>query len=269
MPLMQIRGTPVWVDDTGKNAATPETIVFAHGLLWSGEMYAPQIAHLRARYRCVSFDFRGQGRSPIVPSGYDMDTLSLDAAEIIDTLGLAPVHFVGLSMGGFVGMRLAIRRPLLLRSLTLIDTAADPEPRFNVVKYGAMLALSRVVGLNPFAPIVMKTMFGQAFLRDPARRTERDALRARLLANDPVGVRHATTGVITRVPVQSQLGRIKTRTQILHGAGDVAITEKRARQMAAGIPGVSFKLIPRAGHTSTLEEPAAITAAIEAFVTAA
>lgn len=265
MPLQQVGTTPLWIEESGQG---PETIVFAHGLLWSGEMFAPQIAALSPRYRCVSFDFRGQGRSPIVEDGYDMETLFGDAVAILAQTQSAPCHFVGLSMGGFVGMRLAIRRPELLRSLTLIDTAADPEPRFNVVKYRAMLAMSQLVGFAPFAATVMKIMFGSAFLRDPARRAEREVLRARLLANDLEGVRRATMGVITRSAVADDLCRIKTPTQVLHGADDRAITTPRARRLASAIPGARFVLIPRAGHTATLEEPAAITAAIASFLAA-
>lgn len=263
MPLVEIGATQLWVEESGVG---PETIVFAHGLLWSGEMYAPQVARLARRYRCVRFDFRGQGRSPVVDAGYDMDTLTEDAAALIERLGAAPCHFVGLSMGGFVGLRLAIRRPELLRSLTLIDTAADAEPRGNAIKFRAMLAMSRLLGFRPFAGAVMRTMFGDDFLRDPARRAERDALRARLLDNDRRGVRRATRGVITRAAVTDDLGRITTRTLVLHGADDAAISAARARRMADGIAGAELRLVPRAGHTSTLEEPAAITDALEAFL---
>ena len=49
-------------------------------------------------------------------------------------------------MGGFVGMRLAARRPELLRSLTLIESAADGEPRWNVPKYRAMSLVARALG---------------------------------------------------------------------------------------------------------------------------
>lgn len=265
MAMLDVGGAKVWVEESGTG---PETILFAHGLLWSGEMFAPQIERLRDRYRCVAIDFRGQGKSPVVDTGYDMDTLTGDTIKVIERLGCAPCHFVGLSMGGFVGLRIAIRRPELLRSLTLIDSAADPEPRLNVVKYNVMLALSHVVGLRPFASTVMRTMFGTAFLEDASRRTECDRLRARLLQNDIVGVRRATRGVIERAAVTDQLGRITTRTQVVHGAGDAAIVTARARRMASEIPGAAFHLIPRAGHTSTLEEPAAITDAIERFLQA-
>ena len=105
MPRMQVDGAELHYEDTGGGGPP---VVFSHGLLWSGKMFRFQIEALRRAHRCVSFDFRGQGRSPIADSGYDMDTLAHDAATLIEKLGAAPCHFVGLSMGGFVGIRLAL-----------------------------------------------------------------------------------------------------------------------------------------------------------------
>jgi len=145
MPKIKINNAEIYYEEHGAGA---ETIVFAHGLLWSGEMFAAQVQELKDHYRCVTFDFRGQGRSEVTKDGYDMDTLSVDAAELIEKLNCAPCHFVGLSMGGFVGMRLAIRRPELIKSLTLIETSADPEPKENVPKYKRMAFIARLFGLN-------------------------------------------------------------------------------------------------------------------------
>lgn len=119
---MKINGAEIHCEEDGKGR---ETIVFAHGLLFSGRMFESQVMALKGRYRCVTFDFRGQGRSEVTASGYDMDTLAEDAAGLIEALGCAPCHFVGLSMGGFVGMRLAARRPALLKSLVLLETTAQ------------------------------------------------------------------------------------------------------------------------------------------------
>ena len=107
MPRLTANGCDLYYEDTGSGR---ESIVFAHGLLWSGRMYDDQVAALKGRFRCITFDFRGQGQSQITKSGYDMDDLTLDAGGLIERLGVAPCHFVGLSMGGFVGMRLAARR---------------------------------------------------------------------------------------------------------------------------------------------------------------
>ena len=81
-----------------ENGSGKETIFFSHGLLWSCRMYDKQIEFLKNHYRTIAYDHRGQGKSEITKNGYDMDTLSIDAANIIEKLNIAPVHFVGLSM---------------------------------------------------------------------------------------------------------------------------------------------------------------------------
>jgi 3-oxoadipate enol-lactonase len=62
-----------------------------------------RLALLKERYRCVAFDFRGQGQSEVTRSGYDMETLYADAVALIEQLGCAPCHFLGLSMGALLG----------------------------------------------------------------------------------------------------------------------------------------------------------------------
>ena len=112
MAVMEINGARIYYEESG---AGPETLVFSHGLLMSGEMFSEQVKAFSGRYRCVSYDHRGQSRSEVTDSGYDMDSLTEDAATLIRRLDCGPCHFAGLSMGGFVGMRLAIRYPELIR----------------------------------------------------------------------------------------------------------------------------------------------------------
>ncbi len=115
---MPINGANIYYEDTGPG---PETIVFAHGLLCNTHLFDHQVGALKDRYRCIAFDFRGQGQSEVTKSGYDMDTLTEDAAGLIRALKAGPCHFLGLSMGGFVAMRLALRHPDLVRSLMLLS----------------------------------------------------------------------------------------------------------------------------------------------------
>lgn len=86
-------------------------LFFSHGLLMSCRMFDDQVAHFQDRYRCIVYDHRGQGQSEVTANGYDMETVYADAAALITALDAAPCHFVGLSMGGFVGMRLAAAAP--------------------------------------------------------------------------------------------------------------------------------------------------------------
>jgi 3-oxoadipate enol-lactonase len=257
---MRIGAVDLHVEDTG---GPGPAVVFSHGLLWSTRMWRFQVAALRDRYRCIAYDHRGQGKSEVTSSGYDMDTLAGDAAALIEQLGAAPVHFVGLSMGGFVGMRLAARRPELVRSLALVETAADAEPTWNIPKYAAMSALTRVLGVRPFVPPVMKIMFGRSFLRDLARAELRKELEAELIGNDPVGMRRALWGVISRPPfADAELRRIRAPTLVLTGEEDAAVPPRRSAPLARTIPGAMLARVPRAGHSSSLEEPEAVTRAL-------
>jgi pimeloyl-ACP methyl ester carboxylesterase len=208
VPERGVNGVSIHYEERGSGG---EAVVFAHGLLMSGRMFERQIAALRDRFRCVAFDFRGHGRSEVTRSGYDMDTLADDAAALIEALGCAPCHFVGLSMGGFIGMRLAARRPELIRSLVLMETSADPEPVENVGRYRLLAFVARWFGLGIVAGRVMPIMFGRKFLTDPARAAERAEWRSRMLGNDRAGVTRATIGVIERAGVYDDRHGCPTR----------------------------------------------------------
>ncbi|TMA41203.1 MAG: alpha/beta fold hydrolase [Deltaproteobacteria bacterium] len=253
---MKVRGVDLHVEDTG---GTGPAIAFSHGLLSSVSMWRFQLAAFRDRFRCVAWDHRGQGRSELTEGGYDMDTLADDAAALIAQLGIAPVHFVGLSMGGFVGMRLAARRPELVRSLALMETAADAEPWRNALKYSAMSFLARFLTIRPFVPAVTKIMFGRTFRSDPGRAALREAFGGELIGNDLTGMRRALDGVLSRRPVSPQeLASIRAPVLVVSGEEDTAVVPARSIRLAAQIPGAKFVRLPRAGHTSSMEEPEAV-----------
>src|SRR5262245_17287201 len=89
---------------------------------WSGRMFDDQVAHLKGRYRCLTLDLRGHAGSEL--SGmFEMDDLTDDVAAFVEATDARPCHYVGWSIGGYIGLRLAARRPQLLRSLTLIGCA--------------------------------------------------------------------------------------------------------------------------------------------------
>jgi len=263
MPTRLINGARIHYEEMGSG---PQTIVFSHGLLMSGEMFRAQMQALSDRYRCISYDHRGQGRSEVTASGYDMDSLTSDAAELIRELDAAPCHFAGLSMGGFVGMRLAIHHPQLLKSLILLDTSADPEPEQNRGPYRRLAFIGRWLGFRPVIRPVMNIMFGQTFLADPKLADVRKRWRDHLLRLDKVGTNRAAHGVIDRAGVYDQLGRIAVPTLILVGDEDVATVPAKAERMQQAIGGSKLLVIPGAGHSASIEQPALVTRAIDDFL---
>lgn len=262
MPYLDVNGAKLYYEDQGSG---DEAIVFGHGVLWSCRMYDDQVDALTDRYRCVTIDFRGHGQSEVTRDGYDMDTLTEDAAAIIRQLDCAPCHYVGFSMGGFVGLRLAIRQPELLKSLTLIDSACDPEPQENIPKFKLLCLIARLFGIGVVADSVMPISFSQDFLTDPARADLQKEWRQHLVNNDKVGATRGVAGIISREAVCDSLGEIHTPTLILVGENDTAVVPARSERMHGAIPDSRLAIIPRSGHMSPVEAPEAVNAAMEGF----
>ncbi len=265
MPIAEVNGTSLYYEDTGQGS-TGETISFSHGLLWGTELFAPQIAALRGRYRCLAWDHRGQGKS-----GSDhrhaipMELVWQDAVSLLAHLGIARTHFVGLSMGGFVGMRIASRQPALVDKLILIETSADPEPRENIAKYRLLSSIVRAVGPRPIASRVAPIMLGRSIIADPARRDE-VAGYVKLMTRRR-DIWRAVNGVIDRAPIARwELAQIRAPTLVIVGDEDVATRIEKSEAIVAAISGSKLTIVPRAGHSSTVEEPHEVTRCIQTFL---
>jgi 3-oxoadipate enol-lactonase len=262
MPTIRANGVNLYYESTGSG---PETLVFSHGLLMSGAMFRAQVEHFSRRHRVVVYDHRGQGRSEVTPGGYAMDTLAEDAAALIEGLELAPCHFAGLSMGGFVGLRLAARRPELLRSCILLETSAEPEPPENVGKYRLLSLVARTLGPWAVTSQVLPIMFGETFLADPARAALRAEWTGRMKSLHR-SIHLSVGAVVSRPSVVDELASIRVPTLILVGDEDVATPRPKAERLHAGIAGSRLVVLPRAGHSSTIEEPEAVNAALDSFL---
>jgi 3-oxoadipate enol-lactonase len=268
MPMLQVDGAPIAYTDTGAPPGRPDaaTIVFGHGLLFSGWMFRAQVDALRDEFRCVTIDWRGQGATPATAGGYDMDTLTRDAVGLIEQLALAPVHYVGLSMGGFVGLRIAARRGELLRTLTLLDTSADPEEPKAALQDKLLAAVYRLVGMRPVAGQVKPIMFGPTFRADPASKPIMDEFFAGIARCNRAGLRKAVLAVANRQPVYDEIERISVPTLVIVGADDVPTPVAKGRRIAERIPGARFEIVPEAGHSSTVEQPEAIRTLLRDFL---
>ncbi len=253
MPTIRVNGAELYYEDTGE--VDKETIVFSHGVLFSCRMFDAQVAAFKGRYRCIGYDHRGQGQSEVTLDGYDMEMVYEDGAALIQALGCAPCHFVGLSMGGFVGMRIAARQSELLKSLILLETTADPEPEENIPKYRMLNFVARWLGPGVVADRVMRILLGQKMLNDAGRSSQREELKRRLSSANRLGITRAVTGVIERKGIYDEIDKIKTPTLIMVGDQDVATVPLKSQRIHDRIAGSKLVIIPGAGHSSSLEEP--------------
>ncbi|MCP4440164.1 MAG: alpha/beta hydrolase [Aureispira sp.] len=264
MPRIQINNTDLHYIERGEGK---ETLFFCHGLLFNHKMYNAQIDFFSSKYRCIAIDFRGQGYSQVTEDGYDMDTLTQDIYSAIQKLTDGPVHFIGLSMGGFVGMRLAARYPKLLKSLMLLNTSAGAEPFSKIIKYKLLLFIAKTLGIGPVVSGVEKTMYGKSFLKDPKNKPTRDFWAKTWKEQDIQGLIRATEGVIQRKDfAREELGKIITPTLIVGGSEDKALPPQKSTYLQKHIPNSQLKFLEGVGHSTCLEAPDLLNTQLENFL---
>ena len=169
MSTIQVNNVTLYYQSVGSGA---DTIFFSHGYLMNNTMFNGQIDGFKNHFRCVSFDHRGHGQSEVTQDGYELDNLVTDAISLIEALNLGAVHFVGMSTGGFVGMRIALRRPDLLKSLVLMDTSAEAENPKALKQYHLLLWMVKNIGWWAVIKQVMPILFHKTFLNDRSRSNE-------------------------------------------------------------------------------------------------
>jgi len=261
MPHVTVNGCNHFYTDTGEG---DEAIVFGHGFLMTHRMWKHQIDALSDRYRCIAFDWRGQGQSEVTEDGYDVPDLARDVVALTDELALGPVHYVGLSMGGFVGFDLLAHHGDRLASAMLLDSSAEAEPLHNRLQYYAMLEAVKRIGYEPVIDRVVPMLFGPAF-----REEQPEALQTwidRITAQDRTGVYRAGQGIFRRESVLYQLGRARTPARLLVGADDVATPPACSEKANDALPNSQLVILPDSGHSSAIERPEVVTEQIDTFV---
>jgi 3-oxoadipate enol-lactonase len=264
---IKVNGVELFYKESGRG---PETIVFSHGLLMDHSMFEAQRAAFEGSYRVIAYDHRGQGQSPDPGQGYDMDTVAEDAAALIQALHAAPCHFSGLSMGGFVGMRLGARKPELLRTLTLMNTGGQRQSAADRMRYGFLAQLVKIVGTAPFTGIALKELFGKTTRSstDPTKRKMLEEWTAKLRSR-PKNTAQALMGVMNRPEFRAEeLAAIRCPTLIITGEDDTAQPPRNSEKLAAAIRNSKLVRIPGCGHSSSLEAPEAVIQAMRELIKA-
>jgi 3-oxoadipate enol-lactonase len=137
--IVEVMGVPLAVTESGAGPA----VLFVHGMGLDQRMWRPQAGTVSAAgRRVITYDLRGHGRSGVPRSGYRVVDLAEEAIGLLDVLGLERADVVGLSLGGSVAARLAVRRPERVRSVTVIGSMASGYPRLtDFIRGGGTSAL--------------------------------------------------------------------------------------------------------------------------------
>lgn len=240
-------------------------VAMAHALGLDHTMWDDLARRLAAAgHPVLRYDHRGQGASAVAQGPGSMDTLVDDAARVLAEWGAGPVVFIGLSMGGMVGMGLAARHPDQVRGLVVANSTARLAPGADAVWRERMAAV-REGGVEALADATMERFFTPAW-----RAAHPEAVqhwRDVLVRTPPAGYLAACEAV-SGLAADAWLPAVACPTLVIAGSHDTGTTPAMADAIAAAIP-CARRVTLEGAHLSALEQPEAFAEAVLGWMASA
>ncbi|TNF04718.1 MAG: alpha/beta fold hydrolase [Gammaproteobacteria bacterium] len=257
MPEATVNGVSIAYVDKGQG----QPLILLHGLGVSRKDWGPQIEFFSQSNRVIAPDFRGHGDSDKPDGPYSVPIHAADVVALMDFLGIASAHIVGLSMGGMVAFQLAVDAPDRLLSMTIVNSGpALPNDTFAARKMlWTRLAAIHLLGMEAYGRKVATTMFpgeGREDLID---------MLAKQIASNPKKVYLKNLKALFGWGVLEHLTAIQTPTLMLTGDRDYSpVAVKEA--VVAAMQDARLVVVPDSGHGTPIEKPDETNAAIDAFI---
>ncbi len=221
-----------------------------------------QIEALASSYNVVAFDLPGHGRSPGDSADWSFLYASSVTARLIEETSSRPVHLIGISFGGMIAQVTTLSRPDLVRSLTLIGTAAS----FGKDVQNGMRARAELVRTDGMAAVVESSLSRWFTATTRQNRPDiMDRLTKTLLADDPA-THAAIWELIATLAIQNRLAEIECPTLVLVGEHDPSTPPLVAKGLASSISDARLIEIPNCSHIVMVEAPNAVNEALLSFL---
>lgn len=255
-----INGSSMAVHDGG--SGTP--LVLLHGFPMSSAIFVPIRPTVERIARLITPDLRGFGESEAPAGGYGMDDLADDVVAVADLLGLDRFVLGGHSMGGYVTFRVASRHRDRLAGLVLIDTRAGADAPEGVERRRSAIEAIEHGRRQVFLDGFLHGLVGST------TRSSRTHVVETVLAMAASVPDHVLTGclrgMMERPDSRGLLAELDLPALVLVGAEDTLTPPDEAQAMVDALPRGQLVVVPDAGHTPTLEQPAEAGSALAAFL---
>jgi len=232
MATARVNGIEIDYEDTGRG----RPLLLTHGHMSSRSAWRAQHEALGDRYRVISWDLRGHGRtvSPDDPAQYSLDLTVADVRALLGHLGIDRAVIGGLSLGGYVSLAFTLAHPEMVDALVVCDSGPGYRNDAARARWNA-----------------------RAF----ARAAELEAERRTALA-------HATRGILAQEgsAVIDGLPSIGVPTLVIVGDEDVLTPKSESQILHDAIRGSRLEVIEHAGHVSNMERPAAFNHVLSEFI---
>lgn len=257
MPQISLDNVNLYYETTGQG----QPLVFINGLGSSTRDWDRQVAEFSRTYQVITYDLRGHGRSDKPAGPYSIPQFAADSAGLLNALGVASAHIVGLSLGGGVAFQLALDYVQLVKTMTIVNSAPamvgitpdaqkEVERRVAIVRQMGMRAMGEALAPNLF-PKVEHAALRQTFVEQWAK-------------NDPQAYIEATLSMVGW-NVTDRLGSIRCPALVIAADQDytpVAIKEAYVKLL----PDAQLVVIADAHHATPVERPQEFNAALAQFL---
>ncbi|KQY56864.1 MULTISPECIES: 3-oxoadipate enol-lactonase [unclassified Nocardioides] len=236
------------------------TVVLSNSLGADLHMWDRTIDDLAEHFTVVRYDTRGHGRSPVVEGSASLDDLADDVIGLLDELDLEKVHFVGLSLGGMTGMRLAVRNPDRIDRLVVLCTSAYLGPASNWLDRAATV---RANGASAVAEAVVDRWYSPGFL---ACETDRVAAARAMVSSASAEGYAGCCEAIAGMDLRDQLVSITAPTLAIAGTDDPATPPPHLKAIAETVVDGRVLEVADSAHLANDEQPAVVNPAIIAHL---
>ena len=264
MPIASNDGVHLYYEAQGAG----EPLLLIPGFGCTVEIYYANAPALAERFRVISFDPRGAGRSDAPAGGYTMQAYADDCVAVLRAEGIDSAHVLGTSFGGMVALHMTLLHPRSVRRLVLGCTTPGgaahvlPPPE-NLLTF---LAASEVE--DPAAATRMRypMHYSNAYIAAHDAEIVGHSIATAHLRSTAEG-RNGQLAAVGTHDAYARLSQIASPTFVAHGDEDGVVPVENARKMAGRIPGAQLKIYSGAKHMYFVEQAAGFNADVIAFLT--
>ena len=249
--LLPLQGRRVYYDLTGPEDAP--TICITHSLASDGGSWSEQVpALLAGGFRVLRLDMRGHGGSDPVMGDYTMAALAEDVAAALATLGIARVHYLGLSIGGMIGQAFALAHEERLISAMWCDTLPSSPKGADDIWAQRLKTVREAGSLAPLADATVERWLTGAFkAKHPGRWRQ---IRDTVTGTSPAGYLGCCAAILD-FDFAPRLPRVGVPTLVLCGAEDEGTPASENRRLASLVPGARYEEMAECRHFPNVERP--------------
>lgn len=239
-------------------------VTLAHSIAADHTFWDAEAAALGAGYRVLRYDTRGHGKSAVGTDPTSLDLLARDVIGLWDALGIARSHFIGLSLGGMIGLVLGLEHRGRVEKLVIANARSQADAQFTAL-WDQRIALAESEGMAAIAELSITRWFTADFIAEFPQKVAR--VRAVIEATPPAGFAGAGRA-IRGIDLHQRLGTLACPTLFIAGAEDGACPPQGIRADHQAVPGSRYLELTPAAHISNLEQPQAFVDAVADFLAA-